>query len=58
MIKFFRKIRERLLIGKLSKYLIYAVGEIILIEIGILIALSINNWNQKQIGKAQPLNQS
>ena len=47
MIKFFRKIRQTLLAqNKLSKYLIYAVGEIILVVIEILIALSINNWNE------------
>jgi len=47
MIKFFRKIRQRLLTeNKFSKYLFYAVGEIILVVIGILIALSINNWNE------------
>lgn len=50
MIKFFRKIRKQLLIeNKLGKYLIYALGEIILVVIGILIALQINNWNQEQI---------
>lgn len=49
MIKFFRKIRQKLLSeNRFSKYLIYAIGEIILVVIGILIALSINNWNQKQ----------
>lgn len=49
MIKFFRKIRKKLLSeNKFSKYLIYAIGEIILVVIGILIALSINNWNEKQ----------
>jgi len=49
MIKFFRKIRQRLLTeNKFSKYLIYAIGEIILVVIGILIALSINNWNEAQ----------
>lgn len=49
MIKFFRKIRQRLLSeNNFSKYLIYAIGEIILVVIGILIALSINNWNQEQ----------
>ena len=48
MIKFFRKIRQRLLTeNKFSKYLIYAIGEIILVVIGILIALSINNWNNR-----------
>ena len=47
MIKFFRKIRQKLLSeNKLSKYLIYAIGEIILVVIGILIALQINNWNE------------
>ncbi|MCW5515439.1 DUF6090 family protein [Muriicola sp. Z0-33] len=47
MIKFFRKIRQQLLTeNKLSKYLLYAIGEIVLVVIGILIALSINNWNE------------
>lgn len=47
MIKFFRKIRQRLLTeNKFSKYLLYAIGEIVLVVIGILIALSINNWNE------------
>ena len=47
MIKFFRKISQRLISeNKFSKYLIYAIGETILVVIGILIALSINNWNQ------------
>lgn len=48
MIKFFRRIRQGLLTAnKFSKYLIYAVGEIVLVVIGILIALQINNWNQE-----------
>ena len=34
--------------NKFSKYLIYAIGEIILVVIGILIALSINNWNENK----------
>ena len=47
MIKFFRKIRQRLLSdNKFSKYLIYVVGEIILVVIGILIALQVNNLNE------------
>jgi len=47
MVKFFRKIRQKLLSeNKFSKYLIYAIGEIILVVVGILIALGINNWNQ------------
>jgi len=54
MIKFFRKIRQRLLTeNKFSKYLIYAVGEIILVVIGILIALSINNWNETRKNSIQ-----
>ena len=49
MIKFFRRIRQGLLTeNKFSKYLLYAVGEIVLVVIGILIALSINNWNEYQ----------
>ncbi|TYA57510.1 DUF6090 family protein [Formosa maritima] len=47
MLKFFRHIRQNLLNeGKITKYLKYAIGEIILVVIGILIALSINNWNE------------
>jgi hypothetical protein len=47
MIKFFRKIRYDLLEkNKTKKYLKYAVGEIVLVVIGILVALSINNWNE------------
>lgn len=49
MIKFFRNIRQNLLAeGKTSKYLKYALGEIVLVVIGILIALSINTWNYIQ----------
>ncbi|MFT6337066.1 MAG: hypothetical protein ACI86M_003966 [Saprospiraceae bacterium] len=56
MIKFFRKIRQNLLMeNKTGKYFKYAIGEIILVVIGILIALSINNWNElkKQRNEAQ-----
>ncbi len=50
MIKFFRKIRQRLLTeNNFSKYLLYAFGEILLVVIGILIALQINNWNQQRL---------
>ncbi len=49
MIQFFRRIRRSLLSeGKTAKYLKYAIGEILLVVIGILIALSINNWNEKR----------
>lgn len=52
MIKFFRKIRQQLLSkNQVSKYLVYAFGEIILVVIGILIALGINNLNQERINK-------
>ena len=49
MIKFFRHIRQQLLSeGKTANYFKYAIGEIILVVIGILIALQINNWNENQ----------
>ena len=49
MIKFFRKIRQKLLNeNKFSKYLIYAIGEIILVVIGILIALAVNTQNEQR----------
>jgi hypothetical protein len=47
MIKFFRKIRQNLLMeNKTGKYFKYAIGEIVLVVIGILIALQINNANE------------
>lgn len=47
MIKFFRVIRQKLLVeNRFNKYILYAIGEIILVVIGILIALQINNWNE------------
>ena len=49
MIKFFRHIRKQLLgEGKTRKYFKYAIGEILLVVIGILIALQINNWNENK----------
>ena len=49
MIKFFRNIRKKLLgEGKTTKYFKYAIGEIVLVVIGILIALQINNWNESR----------
>ena len=59
MIKFFRRIRQRLLTenkpafaaGRLIKYLLYAIGEIVLVVIGILIALQLNIWNENRKNK-------
>ncbi len=49
MIKFFRKIRQKLLSeNRFTKYTLYAIGEIVLVVMGILIALSVNNWNENQ----------
>jgi hypothetical protein len=56
MIKFFGKTRRQLIVenkperaaGRFSKYLLYAVGEIVLVVIGILIALQVNNWNEER----------
>ena len=46
MIKFFRQLRQKLLMeNNNSKYFKYAIGEILLVVVGILIALQINNWN-------------
>jgi len=54
MIKFFRKIRHKLLSeNKFRQYFIYALGEIILVVIGILIALQINTWNQHRMAKVK-----
>ena len=56
MLAFFRKIRYKLMeTGKSGKYIKYAIGEIVLVVIGILIALQINNWNEgrKEQAKAQ-----
>ena len=48
MLRFFRQIRQRLLTeNRVSKYLLYAIGEILLVVIGILIALQVNNWNEQ-----------
>lgn len=58
MIKLFRNIRKNLLIeGKTTNYIKYAVGEIVLVVIGILIALQINNWNEgrKEVFKERQL---
>ncbi len=57
MIKFFRKIRQNLLSGnKTGEYFKYAFGEIILVVIGILIALYINNWNENRLEENEVTN--
>ena len=56
MIKFFRKIRQNMITenksalpaDRISKYLLYAFGEIVLVVIGILIALQVSNWNENR----------
>jgi sulfur transfer complex TusBCD TusB component (DsrH family) len=53
MIKLFRTIRQAMIKeSKVSKYLQYAIGEIVLVVIGILIALQINTWNQNRINNS------
>ena len=54
MKKFFKQIRQKLLTeNKFSNYLIYAIGEILLVMIGILLALQVNNWNERQKAKSE-----
>ncbi len=53
MINFFRKIRQRLLTeNRFSKYMLYAIGEIALVMMGILLALQVNNWNEQRKDRA------
>ncbi len=55
--KLFRNLREKLVKEKkLTNYIVYAIGEIILVVIGILIAVSLNNWNSSRKEKQQLLN--
>ena len=56
MFKFFRKIRHDLMAeNKMKKYFKYAIGEIFLVVIGILIALAISNWNSKRLNENRNL---
>lgn len=49
MLKIFRRIRQKILFqNKISSYLLYAIGEIALVMIGILLALQVNNWNEER----------
>ncbi len=57
MIKAFRNIRQKLLhSGKLKSYMAYAIGEIALVMIGILLALQVNNWNQTRLQRTEESN--
>ena len=54
MLRFFRQIRQRLVTdNRFGKYLLYAIGEIVLVVIGILLALQINTWNEERKFRAQ-----
>ena len=56
MLHFFRRIRRGLLSdNRFRKYLIYAIGEIFLVMIGILLALQVNNWNEQRKAKHQEI---
>ncbi len=56
MIKFFRNLRQNMIKeNKVSRYLLYALGEIILVVIGILIALTINNSNEDRKSRKQEI---
>ena len=56
MITLFRRIRERLIAsGSVSKYILYAIGEILLVVIGILIAVQINSWNEQRANSDKEL---
>lgn len=53
MLKFFRRIRRKFIDeGHFKKYLVYAVGEILLVMIGILLALQVNNWSEQRKTRA------
>jgi len=56
MINFFRRIRKQLADdNKPLKYMRYAIGEILLVVVGILIALQINNWNYKRLERKEEI---
>lgn len=56
MIHFFRKLRQEFIeANSFKKYLVYAIGEILLVVFGILIALQINNWNQSKLENEKEL---
>jgi hypothetical protein len=54
MFRIFRKVREEIVLGEKSRrYASYAAGELVLVVVGILIALQINNWNEERIEQQQ-----
>ena len=56
MLHFFRKIRRELLANSQTiRYLKYGIGEIILVVIGILIAIQVDNWNEERIAAEEGL---
>jgi hypothetical protein len=56
MINLFRKVRQKLINeNSLSRYVLYATGEILLVVIGILIALQVNNWNEDRKNRKDEL---
>ncbi len=57
MITLYRRIRQKLIdSGSIAKYLLYAIGEILLVVIGILIALQVNNWNEQRKTQIREMN--
>ena len=57
MIKLFRRVRQRLLTeNKFSRYLLYGIGEVLLVVIGILIAVQINAWHENRTLKINETN--
>ncbi|NBC28048.1 MAG: hypothetical protein GVY08_14390 [Bacteroidetes bacterium] len=56
MLRYFRHLRKTLIEqNNVRKYLLYAIGEILLVVIGILIALQVNNWNEERIERNQEI---
>lgn len=56
MITIFRRLRQKFIeSGSITKYLLYAIGEILLVVIGILIALQVNNWNEERLDRGKEL---
>ena len=57
MIKLFRRVRQRMLTeNKFSRYLLYGIGEVLLVVIGILIAVQINAWHENRTLKINETN--